>query len=131
MIINDADPAAVWYLTLGMRDAFATDDKWVDIFEGQDNMVRSLLPIAEAFEKWACTNINFENNDEVWCYWLEETIGPALVTTLTAARAQFERFVGRDVAQEMIDTESLSVNEAIFEAVVRTLKPELLDHAKN
>lgn len=80
-----SDKAAIWYAANSLMDELRkrpgalqelTDDN-----EGQDNAVRNyVLPAAEAFEQWACRNVEFDELVDVWGYKLEGEFGSSWLT---------------------------------------------------
>lgn len=74
------DKAAVWYAANSLMDALhrrpGALQELSDENEGQDNAVRSyVLPAAEAFERWACRNVDFGELVDIWGYKLEDEFG--------------------------------------------------------
>jgi hypothetical protein len=86
------DPAAILGAACSLKRVWIDD---VDLetrlqlaqrLPGVDSVMREILQIATRFEVWACRNVDFEEWDEVWPYFLEAEFGEACVKALDLER---------------------------------------------
>lgn len=105
------DLTCLFYLADGLVSRFEVDeaerDAWVERCSGHCGLVSEALTLAERFEAWSATHLDFDQCDECWPYYLEDAVAGAF-TTLIRARNSFQ------------------LTDADFHAVLHTLKPHLL-----
>lgn len=53
-------------------------DEITDNHEGQENVMRSVMTLAKAFEAWACRHVDFDTLQDRWPYILEDGFGAAV-----------------------------------------------------
>lgn len=84
------DPAAVFACAKSLHDACverAELKPGLDLseaYQGMDSFMRELMRVGEAFEKWACRHVVFDELDEVWPYLLDERFGATCLEIMEA-----------------------------------------------
>ena len=86
------DPAAILGAACSLKRVWIDD---VDLetrlhlskrLPGLDSVMREIMGIANRFEEWACRNVDFEEFDEVWPYFLEAEFGEACLKVIDLDR---------------------------------------------
>ncbi len=76
-----------------------------DNHESQENVMRSVMTLAQAFEAWACRYVDFDRMQDRWPYLLEDRFGEAvfqvwdgsgidLLDSLIGREAEIARILG-------------------------------------
>ena len=93
----ESDSAAVFGAALSLRQACreaAACDPHLNLSEcynGMDEFMREVMRVGNLFEDWACRHVAFEEQSEVWPYFLEDKFGAAcLAVMLPGGLAQFD-----------------------------------------
>jgi hypothetical protein len=81
------DPAAVFASALSLWQACqkkAEIEKLnlSECYNGMDEFMREVMRVANLFEAWACSHINFDETNEVWPYVLEDRFGEACLAVI-------------------------------------------------
>jgi hypothetical protein len=74
------DPAGEFAAAMSLYDhilASHSVEEITDNHEGQENVMRSVMTLAKAFESWACRHVDFEKLQDRWSYVLEDGFGAA------------------------------------------------------
>jgi len=81
MTTEIADPAAVFASAFSLWQAcqkHAEADKNLNLSEcynGMDEFMREVMRVANLFESWACSHVDFNSFDDVWPYLLQDKFG--------------------------------------------------------
>jgi len=93
----ESDSAAVFGAALSLYEACheaAARDPSLNLsecYKGMDEFMREMMRVANLFEARACRHIAFEEQSEVWPYFLEDKFGAAcLAVMLPGGLAQFD-----------------------------------------
>ena len=93
----ESDSAAVFGAALSLYEAcheVAARDPHLNLSEcynGMDEFMREMMRVGNLFEDWACRHVAFEEQSEVWPYFLEDKFGTAcLAVILPGGLAQFD-----------------------------------------
>lgn len=61
-----------------------------DCYSGMDGLMREVMRVAELFEAWACSHVDFASLNDVWPYLLQDRFGEACLEVIRpAALAEF------------------------------------------
>jgi len=91
---NDIDPpdsAAVFAAALSLWQAChlrAEDEDSLNLsecYQGMDQFMREVMQVANLFEIWACSHIDFVKFNDVWSYHLEDKFGEACLAFISAS----------------------------------------------
>lgn len=92
------DPAAVFAVAMSLWEechrltSTKPDFNLSDTFSGMDGLMRNVMRIAELFESWACTHVNFDRLTDVWPYILQDRFGKECLSVLTLENiSEFDR----------------------------------------
>ena len=90
----DPDSAAVFAIALSLWETWeelARDKKYdlSECYNGIDQFMREVMRVAQQFEDWACRNVNFDEFNEVWPYYLGDKFGAACLSAMS-----FENLMG-------------------------------------
>lgn len=80
---EDFDLTAVYYLTRGVHASLGGKpeaEDWQGL--GEDGFIGLIIQWAICFENWCSAAIEWDSFDEIWCYYLEETVAPALAAEI-------------------------------------------------
>ena len=72
----------VWIEDAGLE----TRLRLTEVLPGVDSVMEEILRIAIRFETWSCRNVDFEELNEVWPYYLEAEFGRACSEALDLQR---------------------------------------------
>ena len=91
------DPAAVFTSALSLWQACQKRPlgqeaiNLSECYSGMDQFMREVIRVANHFEAWACSHINFDQLNEVWPYLLEDKFCEACLTVvLPSALPEFD-----------------------------------------
>ncbi|MEQ1859795.1 MAG: hypothetical protein ABMA13_07665 [Chthoniobacteraceae bacterium] len=82
------DPAAVFACAMSLwkacDEAAKADDALdlSDAYNGMDELMRVVLRIGEAFERWCCAHVEFGELSDVWPYLLQDRFGTACLSAM-------------------------------------------------
>jgi len=57
-----------------------------EIYNGTDELMRIIMRVANHFEEWACSNVEFERLSDVWPYMMEDRFGAACLALVSPTR---------------------------------------------
>jgi hypothetical protein len=93
----DSDPAAVFAAAFSLwesiNDEAAHDPKLnlSECYNGMDQLMREVMRIANQFETWSCTHVEFNELNDVWPYLLQDRFGAVCLKVLIpTALASFD-----------------------------------------
>ena len=81
MKLHSPDPAGEFAAALSLYSyilASHSVEEITDNHEGQENVMRSVMTLAQAFESWACRHVDFDRIEDRWPYVLEDRFGEAV-----------------------------------------------------
>ncbi len=94
---DQLDPAAVFACALSLHEACLKSAEanpqlnLSESYNGMDEFMREVMRVANLFEAWACSQIVFEELNEVWPYFMEENFGhTCLEVMLPSGLAEFD-----------------------------------------
>lgn len=75
-----SDLAGELAIAKGLFDYLADKDDFdiSEAYQGVDECMRRCMHLGRVFEVWACDHIHFDSLQNVWPYYLEDHIGPAI-----------------------------------------------------
>jgi hypothetical protein len=87
----EPDPAAVFAIALSLWEGCEKsrrENDWnlSDCYNGYDQLMREIMRIANQFENWSCSHVNFDELGEVWPYYLGDKFGDACLSILGIER---------------------------------------------
>jgi hypothetical protein len=74
------DAAAEFAIAKGLYDYFANKQSYdiSEIYNGADEFMRRCAHLGRLFEAWSCDHVDFNAMQDVWPYYLEDHVGPAV-----------------------------------------------------
>ncbi len=83
----EPDSAAVFAIALSLWEAWEklSRKKHFNLsqcYNGVDQFMREVMRVANQFENWACRNVNFDEFNEVWPYYLGDKFGTTCLSVM-------------------------------------------------
>ena len=105
---RQSDPAAAFGASLSIYGVFGKEarERGEDIsaaYSGADQFMRECYRAGHLFEQWACSHVNFDANNDVWPYMLEDKFGEAAMEVMGTATdlARFDESTCEEIAKVM------------------------------